>query len=52
MDTAILSLAAYQERRLGERFRARAHAALDELLDRLEAQMTPPPKVDEAMISS
>ena len=40
MDTAILSLAAYQERRLGERFRARAHAALDEWLDRLEAQMT------------
>ena len=38
--SAILSLAAYQERQLRDRFRSRAHEALDEWLDRVETQMT------------
>ena len=42
MSTAVLSLEAFQERQLQDRFRARAHEALDELLNRLEAQMTEP----------
>lgn len=40
--TAILSLAPFQQRQLWERFRDRAHEALDALLDRLEAGMTQP----------
>ena len=36
MDTTVLSLEAFQERQLGEGFRARAHEALDELLNRLD----------------
>ena len=40
--TAILSLAPFQQRQLWERFRSRAHGALDALLDRLEAGMTQP----------
>lgn len=39
MDTSVLSLAAYQDRQLREAFRTQAHAALDELLDRLEGRM-------------
>lgn len=42
MDTAVLSLAAHQERQLRERLRTRAHEALDEMLNRLEAQVTQP----------
>ena len=42
MGTAILSLAAHQACQLVKRFRTRAHEALDELLNRLEAQMTAP----------
>ena len=42
MSTAVLSLEAFQERQLRDRFRARAHEALDELLNRLEARMTEP----------
>jgi len=42
MNTAILSLAVHQERQQGERFRRRAHEALDEMLNRLEAQRTEP----------
>ena len=42
MSTAVLSLEAFQERQLQDRFRAQAHEALDELLNRLEAQMTEP----------
>ena len=38
--SAILSLAAYQERQFRDRFRSRAHEALDEWLDRVETQMT------------
>lgn len=40
MDTAILPLTPYRERERWQRFRARAHEALDESLDRLVAQMT------------
>lgn len=39
MDTAMVSLAAYQERRREDHFRSQAHEVLDELLNRLEAQM-------------
>ncbi len=39
METALLSLAAHQERRREDHFRARAHEALDQLLNRLEAQL-------------
>lgn len=42
MSTAILSLEAYEERRLRDRFRTQAHGVLDDLLDRLESQMTEP----------
>jgi hypothetical protein len=42
MDTAILPLAPYRERQQWARFRAQAHSALDEFLDRLEAEMTEP----------
>ena len=42
MSTAVLSLEAFQERQLRDRFRARAHEALDEPLNRLEARMTEP----------
>ena len=38
--SAILSLAAYQERQSQDRFRSRAHEALDQWLDRVETQMT------------
>ena len=34
MSTAVLSLEAFQERQLRGRFRAQAHEALDELLNR------------------
>ena len=37
---AILSLAPFQQRQQWERFRSRAHEALDELLDRVETQMS------------
>ena len=40
MDTAIRSLAVHQERQQGARFRRRAQEALDEMLNRLEAQRT------------
>ena len=42
MDTVILPLAPYRERQQWEGFRGRAHGALDEFLDRLEAEMTEP----------
>ena len=38
--SAILSLAAYQERQSQDRFRSRAHEALDQWLDRVETQMS------------
>ena len=38
--SAILSLEVFQERQLRDRFRSRAHEALDEWLDRVETQMT------------
>ena len=40
--TAILSLAPFQQRQQWERVRRRAHEALDQCLDRLEARMTEP----------
>ena len=43
MDTAVLSLAAYQDRRLRQSFREQAHAALDALLDQLEVRMEEQP---------
>ena len=42
MSTAILSLEAYEEQRLRDRFRTRAHGALDDLLNRLELEMSEP----------
>ena len=42
MNATVLSLEAFRERQLQDRCRARAHEALDELLDRLEARMTEP----------
>ena len=38
--SAILSLEVFQERQFRDRFRSRAHEALDEWLDRVETQMT------------
>jgi hypothetical protein len=38
MDSAVLSLAAYQDRQLSESFREQAHASLDQLLDQLEVR--------------
>ena len=38
--SAILSLEVFQERQSQDRFRSRAHEALDEWLDRLETQMS------------
>ena len=40
--SAILSLEVFQERQCQERFRSRAHAALDRFLDRLETPMSEP----------
>ncbi len=42
--TAILSLAPYLQRQQWERFRSRAHDALDRCLDRWEARMSEPAK--------
>ena len=43
MDSAVLSLAAYQDRQLGESFREQTHAALDQLLDQLVVRMEEEP---------
>lgn len=43
METAVLPLAAYQDRQLREGFRKQAHASLDRLLHRLECQMEEQP---------
>ena len=40
MSTAILSLEAYEEQLLRDRFRTQAHEALDALLTRLELEMS------------
>ena len=45
METAVLSLAVYEGRRLRSSFRQQAHAALDRLLDQLECRMKEQPEL-------